>query len=167
MHLPMQAGAHHAIFTPCQQGPQEEDSQAASHCRRSGRELQRWAPEEGISDPLQTEGLDLHPGKGATWDQFAANEQRFGVRTSYDEDLYTTKLDKGRAKMSTAEAERIAAEIEGQASSASRHLRDDRNTAGTLDEVRFALLGWLLTGLPTSLPTLARAAAACKTCWCP
>ena len=123
--------------------------------RRSGRELQRWAPEAGIADPLQADGLqsdrpDLQLcAKGANWDQFAANEQRFGVRTTYDEDLYTTKLDKGRAKMSAAEADRIAAEIEGLGSSASRHLMDERNAAAALDEVGSGpgwMGGWLCAG---------------------
>lgn len=87
--------------------------------------------------------MDLHLGsKGATWDQFAANEQQFGVRTTYDEDLYTTKLDKGRAKMSAAEADRIAAEIEGQGPPASRHLPDERGAAAALDEVCSALHAW-------------------------
>jgi PAB1-binding protein PBP1 len=29
------------------------------------------------------------------WDQFKANEDMFGVQTTYDENLYTTRLDKG------------------------------------------------------------------------
>lgn len=33
---------------------------------------------------------------GRKWDQFAENERKFGVRTSYDEHDYTTKLDKRR-----------------------------------------------------------------------
>ena len=32
-------------------------------------------------------------GSIGNWDQFAANEMIFGVKASFDEDLYTTKLD--------------------------------------------------------------------------
>ena len=64
-----------------------------------------------MTDPLEGPSLQLD-ARGGTWDQFATNERQFGVRTSYDEDLYTTKLDKAKSKMSAAEADRIAAEIE-------------------------------------------------------
>lgn len=62
-------------------------------CRQAGRELQRWAPEVG--EELGLGGLEdslagpVQPG----WDQFALNEAKFGVRTDYNEELYTTELD--------------------------------------------------------------------------
>jgi len=33
----------------------------------------------------------------AGWNQFTANEKLFGVKTSFDEELYTTKLDRSGA----------------------------------------------------------------------
>lgn len=49
------------------------------------------------------------------WDQFQANETLFGVKSTFDEDLYTTKLERG-PQMSELEKEalRIAREIEGE-----------------------------------------------------
>ena len=93
--------------------------ETSAGCRRPGRQLQRWTPEEGAEDPLEGPSLQLD-GRPGQWDQFATNEQRFGVRTSYDEDLYTTKLDRGRSKISQEEAARIAAEIERGAPAAPR-----------------------------------------------
>lgn len=57
-------------------------------------------------------------GSGASrgpWDQFAANEKLFGVKTQFDENLYTTKLDRSAAdfKEREREAQRIANEIIG------------------------------------------------------
>ncbi len=48
------------------------------------------------------------------WDQFAVNEKLFGVKTDFNEDLYTTKLDKNSEeyKRREKEAARLAREIE-------------------------------------------------------
>ena len=59
------------------------------------------------------------------WDQFAANHQLFGTATSYNEDLYTTKLDAGASGISVQEAERLAAEIQAGTTS-NRHLAEER-----------------------------------------
>jgi PAB1-binding protein PBP1 len=40
--------------------------------------------------------LDLDDGKVRGWDQFKVNEQMFDVKTSFDENLYTTRLDKSK-----------------------------------------------------------------------
>lgn len=49
------------------------------------------------------------------WDQFEANEALFGVKSTFDEDLYTTKLDRGpQMRELEREALRIAREIEGE-----------------------------------------------------
>lgn len=47
------------------------------------------------------------------WDQFAANEARFGVKSNYEETLYTTKLDKSAKDYKDRErkAEQLAKEI--------------------------------------------------------
>lgn len=64
-------------------------------------------------------GDEITFGSGAanntSWDQFAANEQMFGVTTSFDEEVYTTKLDRSAADFKERErkALRIASEIMG------------------------------------------------------
>ena len=77
-------------------------SHAALHlCRLEGRELQRWVPDEAPGEDLSLEGPSAggrgphrsSASGGATWDQFATNQQMFGVQSSFNEDLYTTKLD--------------------------------------------------------------------------
>jgi hypothetical protein len=35
----------------------------------------------------------LLSGNGEGWDQFAANEKKYNVKSDYREELYTTKLD--------------------------------------------------------------------------
>lgn len=68
----------------------------------------------------------------AAWDQFAANEARFGLKSNYDENLYTTKLDRSVHDFKEKEkrAERIAAEILGQATT-NTHIAEER---GQIDE---------------------------------
>ena len=49
-----------------------------------------------------------------TWNQFEANKKKFGVKSTFDENLYTKKLD--MSSMSRAQVERaesLAREIEG------------------------------------------------------
>ncbi|XP_075505245.1 polyadenylate-binding protein-interacting protein 3-like isoform X1 [Primulina tabacum] len=78
-----------------------------------GRELQPWVPDD--SDPRfpETENtFDDHWNRG--WDQFEANESLFGVKSTFNEELYTTKLEKGpQMRELEREAIRIAREIEG------------------------------------------------------
>ena len=47
------------------------------------------------------------------------------METSWNEDLYTTRLDKRTAKISEQDAARIAAEIEAESSS-NRHQQEER-----------------------------------------
>lgn len=50
-----------------------------------------------------------------SWDQFAANESMFGVTTQFDEDVYTTKIDRSAPDFKERErkAQRLANEING------------------------------------------------------
>lgn len=47
------------------------------------------------------------------WDQFETNTRLFGAKTDYDEELYTTKLDRSGTdyKKRERDADRMAAEI--------------------------------------------------------
>lgn len=67
-------------------------------------------------------GASRYVGADGKWDQFAANEEMFGVPATFDEEMYTTKLDKEKSKISEAEAARLAAEIEG-ATTSNPHIR--------------------------------------------
>jgi hypothetical protein len=81
-----------------------------------GRELTMW---EGGGDEADSglENMTLNAASGShndtSWDQFAVNEKQFGVKSTYREDLYTTKLDMSKISSQQREAaERIAKEIE-------------------------------------------------------
>ena len=79
------------------------------------RQLERMALDPPSSSPLLQE-LELADDKqkqSAAWDQFAANEELFGVRAdSFREDLYTSKLEASTfTPAQVAAAEALAAEI--------------------------------------------------------
>lgn len=80
------------------------------------RELHRWKPESHSSDDLK--GLEDADTFGDTttvnWDQFAANEKLFGLKTNFDEEIYTTKLDRSAPDYKAREkrAAEMAAEIQ-------------------------------------------------------
>lgn len=57
------------------------------------RELHKWAPAEDENALGLVEG-DLESSGGGSWDQFAANEKLFGLKTDFDEELYTTALNR-------------------------------------------------------------------------
>ncbi|CAI9114387.1 OLC1v1015104C1 [Oldenlandia corymbosa var. corymbosa] len=78
------------------------------------RELERWVPEDDDPGRPELENIfDGHWDRG--WDQFRVNETLFGVKSTFDEELYTTKLEKGpQTKELEKEASRIAREIEGE-----------------------------------------------------
>lgn len=60
-----------------------------------------------------------------TWDQFAVNRALFGVQSTYEFEIYTSKLDPTKSKYTPLEAERIAQEIQ-QSSTKNIHLADER-----------------------------------------
>lgn len=90
------------------------------------RDLQRWEPLDSTDA-----GLSLEASSGP-WDQFQANEQRFGLKSDYDENIYTTRIDRSRPdyRQREAEARRIAQEIEGSSTN-NIHTMEER---GMIDE---------------------------------
>ncbi|KAL9586026.1 MAG: hypothetical protein Q9212_001171 [Teloschistes hypoglaucus] len=85
------------------------------------RNLQRWEPSADAGVEMSLEG------SGGAWDQFQANEQQFGLKSDYNENIYTTSIDKSHPDYRRREAEaiRLAQEIEGgQAENA--HVREER-----------------------------------------
>lgn len=92
-----------------------------------GRELEPWVP--GDDDPECPELENVFDGEwDRSWDQFQANKKLFGITTSFKEDYYTTKLEKGpHMKELEREASRIANEIEGE-ETCDLHLAEERGT---------------------------------------
>jgi len=87
------------------------------------RMLQRWVPDsnDGIDG-----SLEKSTNKG-TWDQFAENERLFGLKTDYDENIYTTAINKNHPQYREriAAAEKKAREIERSAASTA-HVAEER-----------------------------------------
>lgn len=82
---------------------------------------------------MALESTGKHGGTG--WDQFAVNEQNFGTRTTYNEDDYTTTINRNdpEYRRRAAEAERIAREIEGSLP-ANAHVREERQQNASQDD---------------------------------
>ncbi|CAM0943296.1 unnamed protein product [Alopecurus aequalis] len=88
------------------------------------RELERWAPDEGDSDCIELEKFDRKGHR--SWDQFETNAALFGVKSTFNEDLYTTKLERGpHMRELEKHASRIAREIEGE-DTEDLHLAEER-----------------------------------------
>ncbi|XP_012829951.1 PREDICTED: polyadenylate-binding protein-interacting protein 4 isoform X1 [Erythranthe guttata] len=91
----------------------------------AGRELEPWMPDE--NDP-SCAGLDdiFNNPWNRGWDQFEANAALFGVTSTFNEELYTTKLERGpQTRELEREAMRIAREIEGE-ETRDLHLAEER-----------------------------------------
>lgn len=90
------------------------------------RELLKWTPDE--NDERLNETLEDNAGE---WDQFSVNEKKFGVKSTFDEHFYTTKINKDDPNFDKRfkEAERIAKEIESQGVSSNHHLNEERGVA--------------------------------------
>lgn len=116
------------------------DTDISGHLSIRERDLQRWQGPTG-GDPTMTLGAT------GEWDQFEANEQRFGLKSDYDENLYTTKIDRSHPlhRLRENEAERVAAEIMADVSS-NAHTREERgiDNAGVDEEDRLVLMSQLL-----------------------
>lgn len=85
-----------------------------SHNGEAERELERWTPD--VDDPECPELDNIFNGTwNRNWDQFEINEALFGVKSTFNEELYTTKLVRGpQMREIEREASRIAREIEGE-----------------------------------------------------
>ncbi|KAJ2079037.1 poly(A)-binding protein binding protein [Coemansia sp. RSA 988] len=94
----------------------------------AARELHRWVPDESEGLDVLENGFDTEPGAGKGWDQFATNERLFGLTTDFDEEIYTTKLDRNRSdyKEREREAIRIAQEIQS-APFLNSHVAEERH----------------------------------------
>ncbi|PWN26108.1 hypothetical protein BDZ90DRAFT_281072 [Jaminaea rosea] len=139
---------------------------AAARPDPASRALEKWdddgsALSGGIEDGSATNNSSKSSKPGQAWDQFAANEARFGLKSNYDEDLYTTKLDRSGKDFKEKErrAARLAAEIEGQVSS-NTHMAEERghvDDSGQNEEDKY---GAVKRGPNAYVPPAARRAAA-------
>nr|KYP63669.1 Ataxin-2 isogeny [Cajanus cajan] len=105
-----------------------------------GRELQRWVPDE--DDPQCPELENIFDGPwNRGWDQFETNETLFGVKSTFNEEIYTTKLEKGpKTRELEKQALKIAREIEGEETE-DLHLAEERGLYHNFDideETRFS-----------------------------
>lgn len=87
------------------------------------RTLQRWVPD---ADDTLDSSLERTSG-GQRWDQFAANEKLFNVKSDYDEAIYTSSIDRNHPQYQqrVAAAERKAREIENSTASTA-HVAEER-----------------------------------------
>ena len=92
-----------------------------------GRTLQKWQPDGPAEIDNSLESGSMRSSGGAVWDQFAENERRFGIKTDYDENIYTTTIDKSHPqyKQRMAEADKKAKEIFNKATFNS-HVAEER-----------------------------------------
>lgn len=92
-----------------------------------GRTLQKWQPDGPAETDGSLESASLRSSSGVVWDQFAENERRFGIKTDYDENIYTTTIDKSHPqyKQRMADADKKAKEIINKAASNS-HVAEER-----------------------------------------
>jgi hypothetical protein len=101
------------------------DADISASVNRSEKVLQPWVPEAGPDVDLS-----LESGGQTDWDQFEANNRLFGASSTYDENLYTTQIDRSAPSYSRREADaaRIAREIE-RTTSTNAHMREERGQA--------------------------------------
>lgn len=97
-----------------------------SHRLEGERELERWTPD--ADDPDCPELDDIFDGtwNRSSWNQFETNETLFGVKSTFNEEIYTTKLERGPGTRELERrAARIAREIEGEETH-DLHLAEER-----------------------------------------
>lgn len=99
------------------------DSDISGNLAVRERTLKRWEPAETDVDM----SLESSTTNTTGWDQFEVNERLFGAKTSYDENFYTTRIDRSDPayKQKQVEAARIAREIEGTDVD-NPHVREER-----------------------------------------
>jgi len=95
----------------------------------------KWTEEQIGGGEIELEKDKSSQGK---FDQFEINQQKFGLKTDYDENSYTTKLNKDEfTQEEIRRAEKIAKEIEGSDIVSemrnNRHLLEERGKVSLKD----------------------------------
>ncbi|XP_038995284.1 polyadenylate-binding protein-interacting protein 3-like [Hibiscus syriacus] len=89
------------------------------------RELEPWVPDKDYPQCPELENI-FAGSWNRNWDQFETNQKLFGVQSTFNEDLYTTKLERGpQMRELEKEAMGIAREIEGEETQ-DLHLAEER-----------------------------------------
>lgn len=103
------------------------DSAISGNRYQSGRTLEAWVPDENIETDMSLESGRNKSSTGGAWNQFEVNERLFGLTTDYDENIYTTAIDKSHPDYIKryAEADRKAREIESSVANNS-HVAEER-----------------------------------------
>lgn len=106
------------------------DTDISGHTAMRERKLQKWEPTE-IEPNMTLESA----GRSTEWDQFSTNERLFGVRSNYDEEIYTTSIDRSDPQYAqrAARAEKIAREIESS-NPLNSHVREERGGNAANDD---------------------------------
>ncbi|KAI1922181.1 poly(A)-binding protein binding protein [Ophidiomyces ophidiicola] len=119
-------------MVPKEQNAFRTDTDISGNQPGRERELQRWEPG---TDAVVEMSLEAS-GSAGTWDQFETNARLFGATSSYDENLYTTRIDRSDPsyKRKEAEAARIAREIESTDTD-NIHIREERNLIHPQDDM--------------------------------
>ena len=101
------------------------DADISRGVERGERPLQPWTP-----DATDDVDMSLDSAGSAGWDQFEANSRLFGTSSTFDEHLYTTRIDRSAPSYREREkqAAKLAKEIEGAAST-NAHVREERGQA--------------------------------------
>ncbi|CAH8370000.1 unnamed protein product [Eruca vesicaria subsp. sativa] len=100
------------------------DSSISKSCHvGQGRELKPWVPDEEAPEGLD-DVFDESLKRG--WDQFKVNEELFGVTSTFNEEMYTTTLDRGsRTRELEEKAMSVAKEIEDE-NTGDLHVAEER-----------------------------------------
>ncbi|WFD42241.1 poly(A)-binding protein binding protein [Malassezia psittaci] len=128
------------------------DTEISNASRSDRRSLQRW---DDAGEPPAEDGLENQASHSSAqgWDQFAANEARFGVKSNYEESMYTTKLDRSSKdyKQREREADKIAREILEQGVD-NMHIAEERNQVDAADFNEEERYGAVARNTPASAP---------------
>lgn len=105
------------------------DTDISGHLAIRERNLQKFE----FSEPDTS--LELGSGSVSGWDQFATNDRLTGQKSTYDESVYTTTIDRSDPEYArrAARADRIAREIESS-SATNSHVREERGSYNPLDD---------------------------------
>jgi hypothetical protein len=87
------------------------------------RDLQKWEPSSDVPLEMSLE----ESGNSTDWDQFEVNARLYGTTSSYDENLYTTKINRDHPSYKEREekAAKLAREIE-QSNAMNSHVAEER-----------------------------------------
>ena len=101
------------------------------------RALKKWEPTGDVDHGMSLEA----DGRG--WDQFETNQRLFGLKTDYDENFYTTTIDRSRPDYDkvAAKADKLQREIEAD-KGVTGHVAEERgilDDSGVDEEMKYGL----------------------------